>query len=196
MEGHYFQHLKQVLSPPLILRNFDPQQRLELQCDASEKGLGACLLGGQPLTYASTSLSETEQNYAQIEKEMLAILFGTEQFEQNVYGRKVKVETDHKPLESILKSLLSAQKRLQRMMLRLLKFNLDMVYKKGKEMYLADTLSRAFLSSPSQAAALKDTMSIGHHDRNIAEDVESLNMLTYLPVSEDTLNLSIVHYSS
>ena len=64
---------------------------------------------GQPIAYASRSLTNTEQQYAQIEKEMLAIVFGTEKFEQYIYGRRVKVETDHKPIESIMtKNLLSA----------------------------------------------------------------------------------------
>jgi len=69
---------------------------------------------GQPVAYASRSL--TEVNYAQTEKEMLAILYGVERFEQCVYGRLTKIQTDHKPLESIFrKSLLRAPKRLQRM---------------------------------------------------------------------------------
>ena len=54
-------------------------------------------------------MTATEANYAQIEKEMLAILFTVERFEQCVYGGPVNIETDHKPLESIFgKSLLSA----------------------------------------------------------------------------------------
>ena len=78
------------------------------------------------------------ERYAQIEKEMLAIVFGVERFEQYVYGRPVHVETDHKPLESIFKkSLISAPKRLQRMLLRLQKFDLFVSYKKGSEMVLA-----------------------------------------------------------
>ena len=56
---------------------------------------------GQPIAYASRSMTETETNYAQIEKEMLAIVFAVERFEQYVYGCPVLVQTDHKPLESI-----------------------------------------------------------------------------------------------
>jgi len=77
---------------------------------------------------------------------MLAILFGTHKFEKYIYGRPTKVETDHKPLESILKkNNLSAPKRLQRMMFRLQKYDLNVTYKKGAHMYLANTLSRAYL---------------------------------------------------
>ena len=56
-------------------------------------------------------------------------------FEQYVYGRQVKVETDHKPIESIMKkNLLSAPKGLQRMLLRLQKYQLEVTYKKGSQM--------------------------------------------------------------
>jgi hypothetical protein len=74
---------------------------------------------------------------------MLGIVLGVERFEQYVYGCPVHVETDHKPLESIFKkSLISAPKRLQRMLLRLQKFDLFVTYKKGS--VLADTFSRAY----------------------------------------------------
>ena len=67
---------------------------------------------GQPVGYASRAMTSAENNYAQIEKELLAIVFGLERVEQYVQGRPVKIETDHKPLESIFKkSLISAPKR-------------------------------------------------------------------------------------
>ena len=55
------------------------------------------------------------------------------------------VESDHKPLEAILvKPLVSAPKRLQKMILRLRRYDLDVQYKKGRELYIADTLSRHY----------------------------------------------------
>ena len=76
---------------------------------------------------------------------MLGILVGCEKFDQYIFGRKVKIETDHKPLVSITKKPIhSAPKRLQRMLLRLQKYDLELQYKKGKEMYIADALSRAY----------------------------------------------------
>ena len=75
-----------------------------------------------PIAYASKSLTQTECNYAQIEKELLVIVFAMERFENYVYGRHVTVESDHKPLEIICKkSILGAPNRLQRMQLRLQK---------------------------------------------------------------------------
>ena len=114
-----------------------------IQADASQSGLGACLMQKRkPVAYASRATPSAEQNYAQIEKEMLAICFATSKFHQYVYGKpKVSVQTDHKPLDSIFnKSLCKASPILQRLMLRLQPYELDVHYGPGKYMYLADTL--------------------------------------------------------
>ena len=126
------EEIKEMLSTTPVLKYFDAEKETVLQCDASEQGLGACLLQeGHPIVYASRALTSAERNYAQIEKELLAIVFGVERFEQYVYGRHVKVESDHKPLEIIhKKSLVTAPKRLQRMLLKLQKFDIDIQYKK------------------------------------------------------------------
>ena len=64
-----------------VLKFYDVAEEVTIQCDASEKGLGATLLQkGQPVAFASRSLSKSEQNYAQIEKEYLAIVFSCERF--------------------------------------------------------------------------------------------------------------------
>jgi hypothetical protein len=79
--------MKELISATPGLKYFDKDAEVTLQCDASERGLGACILQqGQPVAFASRSLTETEVNYAQIEKELLAIVFGTERFENYVYG--------------------------------------------------------------------------------------------------------------
>ena len=88
--------VRQILSQPPVLKFFDPKVTPVLQCDTSMNGLGACLLqNNQPVAYASRSLTQTGIHYAHIEKEMLAIVFET-----YLYGRKVFVESDHKPLEA------------------------------------------------------------------------------------------------
>ena len=55
------------------------------------------------MCYAPRSLNSAERNYAQIEKELLAIVYGCIRFHQYFYGKKVRVETDHKSLEPLLK---------------------------------------------------------------------------------------------
>ena len=141
-----FAEIKQLVISHPVLRYYDVNEEVTLQCDASERGLGAVLLqNGQPVAFASQTLTETEQRYAQIEKECLSITFGAHKFSQYISRReKVTVETDHKPLESIFrKSLLDAPSRLQRMLLRLQRYNLEVGYKPGPQMFIADHLSRA-----------------------------------------------------
>ena len=189
VQGRSFKQVKGILSAAPVLMFFDPKEEVEIQFDASNRGLGACLMQrGQPVAYASRSMTATKVNYAQIEKEMLAILFAVERFEQYVYGRPVKIETDHKPLESIFrKSLLSAPKRLQRMLLRLQKFDLQVFYKKGTEMYLADTLSRAYrVRRNTTQVGAEDVLNIENMRGNTERELESINMIQYLPVSDAT----------
>lgn len=140
------QQVKQLVINHPVLKYYDPSEEATLQCDASEYGLGATLLQkGQPVAFASRTLSRTERNYAQIEKECLAIVFGCERFTQYLAQKdKVQVESDHKPLQAIFKKPIhTAPCRLQRMLLRLLRYNLDVQYKPGKLMFIADHLSRA-----------------------------------------------------
>ena len=130
-----------------VLTYFDPRKDITLQVDASKSGLGAALLqDGRPVSYASMSLTQTEINYSQIEKELFAIVFVCTRFHQYVYGRPINVQTDHKPLIAIFKkNIQTAPPRLQRMMLSLSRYDINLTYIPGKEIPLADTLSRKFL---------------------------------------------------
>ena len=103
---------KAVMTTP-VLRYYKLAKKVTLQCDSSQFGLGAALLqNGQPVAYASGAVTDAETCYAQIEKELLAIVFVCERFERYVYGRDIiQVGSDHKPLEAIfLKPLHSAPK--------------------------------------------------------------------------------------
>ena len=139
--------IKVRLSTAPVLTYFDTNKQAILQVDASKSGLGACLLqDGKPIAYSSRSMTATEQQYPQIEKELLSVVFGTEKFHYFLYGRRVIVHTDHKPLISILsKNVNRVSPRLQRMQLKLLKYDLQLEYLSGPKMFVADTLSRAYL---------------------------------------------------
>ena len=141
--------LKRLLTTAPLLAYYDPAKKLTIQCDASSTGLGAALMQeGKPLAYASRALSDREVGYAQIEKECLAIVFSLERFHQYTFGRETTLFTDHKPLETIVKKPLhKAPKRIQGMLLRLLQCDIEVTYRRGKEMHIADALSRAYLSN-------------------------------------------------
>ena len=75
--------IKRLVTSKPVLSYYDPQRELTLQCDSSETGLGAALLQtGRPIAFASRALTNTERAYAQIEKELLSVLFGLDKFHQ------------------------------------------------------------------------------------------------------------------
>ena len=142
-----FDKLKKLCTEHPVLAYYDHNKELTIQCDASSFALGGVLMqNGQPIAYTSRAMTETEQRYAQIEKEMLAIVHCCKKFHYYIFGRPVKVESDHKPLQSIYaKPLLSAPMRLQNMLLRLQAYDLDVKYKPGSDIPIGDALSRANL---------------------------------------------------
>ena len=137
--------LRDQICESATLRYFDKNKPTVVQVDASSKGLGAVLLqDGQPVAYASKALSDAETRYANIEREMLAVVFGCERFHTYVFGKHFTVESDHKPLQMIhQKPLTSAPPRLQRMLLRLQQYDFELVYRPGKDVPIADSLSRS-----------------------------------------------------
>ena len=147
-----FNCLKAMATNTPVLRYYDPKLPLTLSVDASSKGLGAVIMqDGQPIAYGSRALTASQQNYAQIEKEALAVVYGCQKFHHYVYGRPVLVESDHKPLQAIFsKPLLQAPMRLQRLLLAIQKYDLTVQYKPGKLMFVADTLSRSFLDETKE----------------------------------------------
>ena len=146
-----FLQIKEILSKEPVLKFYDVTKPVTISCDASKSGLGAVICqDGKPVAFASRSMTDPETRYAQIEKELLAVLFALERFNQYVYGKDVTVESDHRPLEFIMKKPLSAAPpRLQRMLLRLQKYTFTLKYRPGKELVVADTRSRAYLPTHS-----------------------------------------------
>ncbi|CAB3223790.1 unnamed protein product [Arctia plantaginis] len=145
-----FSELKRCLTKKPVLQFYSMNDPITISVDASKSGLGAVLMQNHhPVCYASKSLTKTEQRYAQIEKELYACVFACERFYGYIYGRTdIVIESDHKPLVTIIKKpIIDCPPRLQRMLLRLQPYTFKLVYKPGKELYIADTLSRAYQAS-------------------------------------------------
>ena len=142
--------VKEKITSAPILAYYDVRKPLTLQVDSSKNGVGAVLLQeGKPVEYASRALTNTERNWSQIEKEMLAVVFGLEHFNQYTYARHVIVHNDHKPIQMILqKSLCQAPKRLQSLIMRIYAYDISFAYVPGSDLKIADTLSRAFCDAP------------------------------------------------
>lgn len=173
-----FNKIKTLISQAPVLTYFDPNKDITMSVDASKDALGAVIMHEkQPIAYASASLTKCQQNYSQIEKELMSILFGCTKFHQYIYGRTVTVETDHKPLISLFKkALFDIPARLQRIMLRLQPYDLIVIYKPGRYLFIADTLSRAPLSENTLEDLSNDI------------DLHINFVMTSLPASDEKLN--------
>jgi RNase H-like domain found in reverse transcriptase/Reverse transcriptase (RNA-dependent DNA polymerase)/Integrase zinc binding domain/Integrase core domain len=169
-----FEELKRLLMTAPVLAFYDVTKPVVIQCDSSSVGLGAALLqGGRPIAYASRALTKSEERYAQIEKETLAIVFACLKFDQYISTKFITVESDHKPLEIIFaKPLSKAPKRLQRMLLALQGYRVKIVHVKGTSMHLADTLSRAFVEDPAT---------------QIEQKFETVNAFRFMKISDERI---------
>lgn len=147
-----FKSLKELLSSEAVLVPFDEKLPITLACDASPFGVGAVLShvledGREaPVAFASRTLTPTERNYAQIDKEALAIVFGVKKFHHFLYGHKFKIITDHQPLLGIFakskptKEIMSP--RMLRWTLILNAYDYTLTHKPGRNISNADSLSR------------------------------------------------------
>ena len=132
-----------------MLTHYDPGVPLKLAGDASSDGLGAVLSHvfpqgtEKPVAFASRPLSNAKKNYAQIDKEALAIVWAVRKFRNYIFGRRFTIATDHEPLTSIL----HPQKGVPvmtaaRYALLLSAHNYTIVYRNTKKHANADSLSR------------------------------------------------------
>lgn len=183
-----FETCKQMLLSDPILQYPDFTKPFLLTTDASNFALGAVLsqiINGQehPLCYASRTLNEHEINYSTIEKELLAIVWGTKYFRPYLYGRKFKIITDHKPLNWLM-SLKEPNSKLVRWRLRLEEYDYSIEFKPGKTNNNADALSRIPVeinindSSSSSTGATAHSADSDHTDL-IPISMSSLNNFKY-----------------
>ena len=165
-----WKELKELVSSEPVLKFYDPNKPIKISTDASWSGLGAVLqqLHGEnwlPVAYGSRSVTDCERGYATIERETLGMTFACERFHQYLYGQEFEIETDHKPLVSIFKkSLIDSPPRIQRLRLRLRKYDFKLSYVPGKWMLTPDALSRV----PLKLAGKSDHHIEAHVDGIIA----------------------------
>ncbi|XP_043229709.1 uncharacterized protein K02A2.6-like isoform X1 [Amphibalanus amphitrite] len=144
--------VKRVLTSGSVLMRFDLTLPLKLVTDASSVGVGAALVHvlpdgtERPVCFASRTLTATEQKYAMVEKEAVAVSFGVRRFSQYLYGKHFHLVTDNRALSHILNPqrelpALSAA-RMQRYALQLAAFSYEVELRKSENMGLADVLSR------------------------------------------------------
>ena len=77
-----------------LLVHYNLGKPIKLSCDASPYGVGACLSHvmedgtERPVAFASRTLAPAEKNYAHLEKEALALIYGVRHFHKYLMERK------------------------------------------------------------------------------------------------------------
>ena len=155
-----FTKLKEALTSTTVLTHYDPKVQIALACDAGSTGIGAVIYHvyqdgkEKPIAYASKTLSSAEQNYSQIEKEALSLIFGVKKFHNFLYSQSFKLITDHIPLLTIFgpkKGIpIMAARHLQRWAIILAAYTYEIQYKPTAKHGNADTLSRLPIADDKQ----------------------------------------------
>ena len=180
-----FEEVKQIVTSSPVLALFSPKSYTVIFADASSYGLGAVLLQRQPqgelkpVAYISRSMTITEERYAQIEKESLAFTWACERFSDYLIGLRFHIYTDHKPLVPLFstKHLEELRVRVQRFKLRMMRFNFTISHVPGKQLTIADMLSRA----PTETS--------DNYDHKLDQESQAFvnSVIESLPASEQQL---------
>ena len=175
-----FENLKQKITGIPCLENYNSDKSNIITTDASTKGLGATLWQEQPdgnlkpIGFASRFFSDTEKKYVINELELLVVVWGLEHFRFCIYGKLIKLLTDHQALEPLIKrnrSKKTYSAKLTRWLDRLAHFSINVSHLAGKHLALTDYLSR----NPTAPPQADDAYDVEHVINNFARHLKFMN---------------------
>ena len=191
-----FSRTKEEISKNVTLPYFNPKSDTTLQTNASKKGLGAVILqDARPVMFASRALTGAEKNYQNLERECLAMIWGMEKFHYFLYGKKFTLETDQKPLVSIYKKhMVEILPRIQRLIVRNFPYQpFDVQYRRGKEIPLADVLSRVTPTPVGEDGIQLPIVAVNLITSKIPVSSSEIDLIHGESAEDPTLNL-LRHY--
>ena len=191
-----FDAIKAEFQKKIILPYFDRNKETILQTDASKKGFGAVILQEeQPIYYASRALTSAEKNYQNLEREAQAAVWGMEKFHYFLYGRKLILQTDQKPLVSIFrKHMIDVSPRIQRITIRAWQYDFVPQHIPGRNNVISDALSRVTLLEFQDSNAEKDILTVNFLQYSSIEEKERDEVLQ--ETNKDKELQSLKHYIS
>ncbi|XP_018396948.1 PREDICTED: uncharacterized protein K02A2.6-like [Cyphomyrmex costatus] len=184
-----FDKLKEILASDLVLTHYDPAKKIVVAADASCYGKGGAILHEfsdrtlHPIMYVSSTFTAAENNYSQIQREAIALVFAVKRFHKYIYGRKFELHTDHKPLLTIFGSKQGipayTASRLQRYALILLAYDFDIKYVNTGSFGYADIVSRLIAKHPREN---EDTVIAAIQEGEEVEQCFAIDAAKLLPV--------------
>jgi transposase InsO family protein len=173
-----FTKLLEEIANSTTLVHFDPKLPVVLATDASQYGLGAVLMhryadgSERPIAHASKTLTPTERNYSQVEKEAYSIIYGVKKFHQYLAGRIFELNTDHRPLLTIFNPTkplpVATANRLQRWAMFLMTYTYNIHFKPTQAHANADALSRLPIADNSFSSD-EDSLQINYLQTELME---------------------------
>jgi len=130
--------------------------------DASSNDIGGVLLQRtandrvKAVFHMSKALTKAQQNYSQIEKEVLALVTAVERFRKFVYGRHFKLQIDHRPLLTLFKTSKTkgldtrTANCLKRWALCLIGYDFEIEHVNTEKFEQTDALSRLITRGPTR----------------------------------------------
>ena len=200
-----FQRCKELAGNMATLAHFDESKELVLTTDASPVGIGACLshriIGEDgksylhPIAYASRTLNAAEKNYAQVEREGLAVIWAVKYFRQYLYCRHFILQTDCSALTRIFgnKNDLGgcALGRTNRWCVELMEYIFTAQHIKGDKNLVCDSLSRLPKPSPDNLLIADSGNGLpGHNTAEFVNHTGSISpamCLSVLPVLDSEI---------
>lgn len=136
-----FLKLKAAVTSPLVLRLPDFSQTFTIECDAYATGIGAVLQEGHPIAYFSQALKGQALHLSTYENELFSLVTVVQRWRPYLLGRPFKVKTDQQALKFLLEQRVGTVSQ-QRWLSKLLGYDFVIEYKRGKENWVVDALSR------------------------------------------------------
>ena len=130
---------------------------------------------------------QLDKTIAKSKKRHLSIVFSCEEFHKYIYGLRFVVENDHKPLISIFQRALSkSPPRIQRLLPGLQRYNFQLIYVPGNQLFVADILSR--LPLPDSTSEIKsDEMNYFVHSLIKSSQISEDRLQQIIPERKKTI---------
>ena len=201
-----FDQIREAVYKDITLKFYDPNLLIFIETDASQNGMGVVLLQPldsnftlnennipmrlMPIAFASKTLTSAECNYANIEHELLGVVFGVLHFKHFTFGNEVNIITDHKPLVSLLKrSLAACSSRLSRLIIKIVDYPLKVMYQSGRKMVISDALSHLSTHQIPDTEETVPGLNVTTHEVGVFSNTDNTSMQSIQKETQNDVEL-------